>query len=279
MKALHSLFLILLATVIVVTACEKNPLESSDLFADSFDALDKATDPEAPEGSGGQGGTPLPIFILDGPGPFFFWALDLSEDQIEQIKAIGESYRPQSNQGGPQGGPQDGRPGGPQGGPPNGPLGGPDSTAHAQREEQMQAMREEMFAVLTDAQKLLLAEIEAQLELGQYPDAAVEAKLTFLTEALGLDAGQQTEFTAIITEYGNRWIALRNTEDRQEAHEAMRTLFEELDAAVIAVLSEEQITAYETLKTECKPEGRGPGGPGSGGPGRGPHGPPGGTGN
>ena len=250
MKTLRILILLAFAAAIVLAACDKDSsTEPSFLDSELMKSLDGDSTP--PDQGGPGEGEPPPVFLLEGPGAYFFWALDLTEEQQQQIREIGQKYQ-KANQ--PPG--QGGRPGNP-----------PSEGEKVRRDSLRQVMHDEMVGILTDAQKAVLEQIEAQLQNGEYPDIAVEKKVAFLTEKLALTADQQAQFGDFLKTYGDQLIAARSPDqDPREGHEAVRGIFEELDERVRLLLNDEQLEAYEALRAECRPE-QGLGG--SGGQGRG----------
>ena len=164
-------------------------------------------------------------FIIDGAGPLYFWVLDLTDEQKEQIKEIVSEFR--SDFVGLCGRWNSG-------------------LSWEEIKEERQALREKIreaiYEILTDEQKTILDEIKTQLENGQYPDILVEKRVAFLTEQLDLMTEQQNQVTELYKEYGNLLIESRNESgDRFEFRMAKRELFMELDGKIKVLLTGEQL--------------------------------------
>ncbi len=171
-------------------------------------------------------------FIIDGAGPLYFWVLDLTDEQKEQIKEIVSEFR--SDFVGLCGRWNSG-------------LSWEEikEERHALREK----IREAIYEILTDEQKVILDEIKTQLENGQYPDILVERRVAFLAEQLDLTAEQQNQVAELYKEYGSLLIASRNESgNRFEFRMAKRELFMELDGKIKVLLTGEQLELYEELK-------------------------------
>ncbi len=173
-------------------------------------------------------------FILNGPGPFFLWVLDLTDEQKEQLREIGEKHRAEMHELHMQA---------------RGEMNRED--LRAQHEATRQAMMEEILSILTDEQKALLDQIQAQIEAGQYPDIVVEKRVAHLTELLNLDEDQQTAVKELMAEYGAKMLELRADQaDPRQCHEEGRALMQEFRDAVKALLNEEQLALFEEMKAE-----------------------------
>lgn len=175
-------------------------------------------------------------FAFHGQRPFFLWVLDLTDEQKEQIQEIGEKYRPDMR-GMCQ------RPG---------EYANWDSLKQA-REEMHEAMFAEIYEILTEDQKTILAEIQAQLDAGQYPTIVIEKRIAHLTEKLGLSEDQQDQIADLMADYGAQILDLKNSSDdmlsvRQQSREIMQAYH----AAFMALLTEEQQTAFKELRRELR---------------------------
>jgi Spy/CpxP family protein refolding chaperone len=171
-------------------------------------------------------------FIIDGAGPFLFSVLDLTEEQKEQIKEIVHRFRPEFK--GLRGRWNDGK-------------------SWEEIREERRALREQVYAaiyeILTDEQKAIIDEIEAQLVNGEFPDIIVEKRVEYLTEELGLSPDQQDQISILLKEYGNLLLAARNESDNPRDFRGVKfDLFQELDAKIREILTDEQIERYNQLK-------------------------------
>lgn len=260
MKSLTSAAFMLVTVIFLIGCSGDTPTEFEGVnrngLASSEDATFLLVDAKDPVGAETE-----PAFLLDGPGPFFFWALDLTDEQKEQLREIGGQYREtfrqleaQWRQGNTSW-----------------------ETIQSQRDSLHQLMHDEMVGILNEQQLAVLEEIEAQLESGQYPAIVIEKKVAFLTEKLSLTEDQQGEISELLADYGAQLLAVRDSsQNPRDFHEAMRSIMAELDEEVTALLDEQQLEAYDVLKEEHRPEHRPEGPPGHGGPGH--HGGPGGPG-
>ena len=244
------LLVLAIGCMMMLMGCsEDSPMEFNHADGNDLASADDATfllvDAKDPVGAESE-----PAFLLDGPGPFFFWALDLTEDQKDELKKIGESYRETVRQLEEQWRQAD----------------VPWEAVRAQRDSLHQVMHDEMVQLLTTEQQLVLQEIEAQLESGQYPSVVIERKVEFLTEELNLTPEQQGMIGNLLAEYGAMLVAARDTsQNPRDFHESMRSIMSDLDAQVTALLDDEQLKAYTALKEEHRPDrepGPPPGGPG-----------------
>jgi Spy/CpxP family protein refolding chaperone len=173
-------------------------------------------------------------FLVDGAGPMYFWALDLTEEQKEQIKEIVSDLRPNFKEMCSRW--KEGK------------------SWEDIREERI-ALREKIriaiYEILTDEQKAIVDEMAVQLAAGEFPDAVVEKRVEKLTEELGLDTDQQQKITDLFKDYGSQMIQMRNASDEpKEFHMAKYELFQELDAKIREILTEEQIELYDIFKNE-----------------------------
>jgi len=173
-------------------------------------------------------------FKVDGVGPMYFWVLDLSEEQKEQIKAIVSDLRPDFKEMCSRW------------------IEGKSwEEIRAERKALREKIREAIYEILTDEQKAIVDEMAAQLAAGEFPDAVIEKRIEKLTEVLGLDADQQQKITDLFKDYGSQMIQMRNvSDDPKEFHMAKYELFQELDAKIREILTEEQLELYDAFKSE-----------------------------
>ncbi len=245
MKAIRILILLALAVTMILTGCDKDSATDPNLNSDVGGILERVSTSSGP-GQRGQEREALPMFLLEGPGPFFFWALDLTEEQQQQLQEIGQKYMESMRPPG-----QGGQPGSP-----------PDENEKALHDSLRQVMHDEMVEILSEDQKAVLAEIETQLEDGEYPEIATQKRVEFLTEKLGLTVDQQNQARDLLKQFGTRLIEIRkSTQDKRESREAVGELLKELDQKFVDLLDEGQKSLYETLKVEFRPK-NGPGGHG-----------------
>jgi len=171
-----------------------------------------------------------PVFILDGPGPFLFQALDLTDEQKERLKEIAVSYREKLEDLRAE-------------------LRQSGISREAMHEKHLalrQEMYQEMKTILTGDQKTLLAEIESQLQQGIYPEVLIDKRIAHMTAELGLDESQQAALKIIFTDYGAQLLALRGSEsDMRTIHIKVKAIMEALRTAITGVLNEEQIALFE----------------------------------
>ena len=173
-------------------------------------------------------------FMMDGAGPIIFQVLDLSEEQIAQIREIVSSYRGQF--GRCQERWQSGQSW---------------EDIRAAREAARDSMFAEILTVLTPEQRAIIEEIQNQLDQGIYPEILVEKRVEFFTELLSLTADQQNIFSAMFAQFGQDMLEARdNAANRRELHETLRALFEELDTQIAAVLNADQLEVYNAWKAE-----------------------------
>jgi len=171
-------------------------------------------------------------FIIDGAGPFLFSVLDLTEEQKEQIREIVHQFRPEFK--GLRGRWNDGK-------------------SWEEIREERRALREQIYAaiyeILTDEQKAIINEIETQLANGEFPDIIVEKRVEYLTGELGLTPDQQTQIYTLLKEYGALLLEARNKSDgSMDFRSAKFDIFQDLDAKIREILTDEQIELYEQLK-------------------------------
>lgn len=213
--------------------------------------------PQAPELTGMEdpsfllvaGEDPLGIeqesaFMIDGIGPLYFGVLDLSDEQIDQIREIVSQYRDDFK---------------------NLQSRWRQGKSWSEIREQRRALREEISAaieeILTEEQKAILEEIKTQLENGEFPDIIIDKRVEFLTAELNLTSEQQEQIKALFKEYGNRLLAARNNGKNPRQFRIMMTgIFKELDEAISALLTEEQLQLYNQLKAKYFYRGRHRGG-------------------
>jgi len=175
-------------------------------------------------------------FLLNGPGPFFLWALDLTEEQKVILREIGDKYRDEMRSLHMQARQERNREG-----------------IKAQHEELRQAMMEEILDILTDGQKVVLEQIRAQIEAGQFPEIVIEKRVAHLTERLDLTADQQIDLAGLMAEYGAKMLQIRNEEkDPRTCHLEGRAIMQEYREAVKALLTVEQLVLFENLKAEFR---------------------------
>jgi Spy/CpxP family protein refolding chaperone len=173
-------------------------------------------------------------FIIDGAGPFLFSVLDLTEEQKVQIKEIVHRFRPEFKD--IRGRWNDGK-------------------SWQEIREERHALREQVYAaiyeILTDEQKAIIDEIEAQLATGEFPDIIVDKRVEYLTEELGLSTDQRDQISILLKEYGTLLLAARNESDNPLDFRGVKfDLFQELDAKIREILTDEQIERYNQLKRE-----------------------------
>lgn len=188
--------------------------------------------------------TSEPAFRLDGRGPMFFWVLDLTDDQKDQIKTISRGYKDEFRALHQQW------------------RSGEVSfdEIKAQRDSLRNVIHEEILTVLTPDQIALLEDIQAQIDAGQYPTQVIEHRVAFLTDTLGLDTDQAQQISGILAQYGNELLAARaNASDRREFRENARTILQAMDEAIAAVLTEDQLAIYRELKAKHSGRHRGKG--------------------
>lgn len=175
-------------------------------------------------------------FLFDGPGPFFLWVLDLTDEQKAQIREIGDKYRQAMFDLHRQG-----REGG-------------DWQALREKHRELREQRmEEIKGILTEEQLAVLAEIEAQIEAGEFPAIVIEKRVAMLTEKLNLSDEQQQQVKDLMSEYGNQLLAIRkNAENPRDAREAGRELLKEYRDAFKSLLTEEQLALFEDMRAEFR---------------------------
>jgi len=220
------------ALIIFAIGCSEQAATNPDISAYNDVAVANSAFPLAGAEDPSIGLPAGPACILNGPGPFLFQALDLTDEQKTQLKDIAVSYREKMEalwseirQSGIS-----------------------RETAHEKLMVLRQEMYDEMKSILTDAQRALLAEAEAQLAQGIFPDILIEQRVAYLTELLALDESQQQTLKKIFAEYGAKLLTLRgSTQDFRNLHEQTRTLMNELQDAVINILNEEQSAQYQAL--------------------------------
>ena len=175
-------------------------------------------------------------FLLNGPGPFFLWALELTDEQKVVLREIGDKYRDEMRALHIQARQEHNREG-----------------LKAQHEELRQAMMEEILDVLTDEQKIVMEQIRAQIEGGHFPDIIIEKRVAHLTERLNLTADQQEALSSLMAEYGAKMLQIRNQEkDPRACQTEGRAIMQEYREAVKALLTEEQLVLFENLKAEFR---------------------------
>jgi Spy/CpxP family protein refolding chaperone len=173
-------------------------------------------------------------FKIDAAGPMYFWVLDLSEEQKEQIKEIVHDLRPNFKEMFSRW------------------IAG--KSWEEIREERMalrEKIRKSIYEILTDEQKALVDQMAAQLAAGEFPDAVVEKRVEVLSEELGLSEEQQQHIKDLFKDYGSQLIQMRNACDNpKDFHLAKYEIFQELDAKIREILTEEQLESYDTFKRE-----------------------------
>lgn len=173
-------------------------------------------------------------FKVDAAGPMYFWVLDLTEEQKVQIKEIVHDLRPDFKEMCSR---------------------WIEGKSWEEIREERMALREKIriaiYEILTDEQKAIVDEMAAQLAAGEFPDAVVEKRVEVLTEKLGLSEEQQQQITDLFKDYGSQLIQMRNSsDDPKDFHMAKFELFQELDAKIREILTEEQIDLYDAYKSE-----------------------------
>ena len=230
-RVIRTIF-IMIGFVLIVSCKQQEPMENmAELNGSSF-LLMADEDPLGVE----EG----PAFTLDGVGPLYFGVLDLTDEQVAQIREIAAKYRDefralmQEWKNGKSW-----------------------QEIREKRRQLHEQMLSEMEQILTDEQKAILEEIRTQLANGEYPDIIIDKRVAFLTERLNLTAEQQEAIRDLLKEYGNRLLALRNeSRHRGQFGLEMMRLFKELDEKIIALLTPEQITLYNELKGWHRFKGR-----------------------
>ncbi len=229
---LRWIMVILIGIFLVIGCTQQEPMEEvSDLNSTSFLLLADEDPLGVEEG---------PAFVMDGVGPMFLGVLDLTEEQMAQIREIAAKYREEFRALRQQ---------------------WKDGTSwkelREKRRELHERMLQEIEQILTDEQKAVLEEIRSQLANGEYPDIIIEKRVAFLTEQLNLTKEQQEAIRVLLKEYGNKLLAARNNSSHpgQFAMQMMR-IFRELDAKIVALLAPEQLTLYNQLKEWHKFKGR-----------------------
>ena len=123
----------------------------------------------------------------------------------------------------------------------------------AKHEEMRQIMMEEILTILTEDQKAVLEQIQAQIDAGQYPEIVVEKRVAHLTELLNLDEDRPIAVAGLMASYGAKMLQLKSDRtDPRECHAEGRALMQEYREAVEALLSEEQLVLFEQMKVEFK---------------------------
>lgn len=212
--------------------------------------------PNAPEGNFDAGpaflliseNDPLQLesdqaFMMDGTGPIFFDVLDLTEAQKTQIREIVQSYREQfralHN---------------------NWQNGASWEEIRSQRKALREQMHNEIMQVLTPEQQAIIQEIQDQLASGIYPDILVDKRLETLTDLLTLTPEQQDQIRPLLAQAGADMLAAREAAGNfRELRKALRTIFENLDQQISALLTPEQLAIYNDWKARHR---RGPHRPG-----------------
>jgi hypothetical protein len=175
-------------------------------------------------------------FLFHGPGPFFLWVLELSDEQKTALREIGETYREQMRNHHRQ-------------------------ARHSRDHEQLrsehqalrQAMHEEILTILTDEQKAILAEIETQMEQGIYPEIVIEKRVEHLTDILDLNTDQQNALAALLADYGAQLIGIRNTyQDPREGHRAARSILQEFHHTFTDLLNEDQLVLLAEYRQQIE---------------------------
>ncbi len=232
------IFIIMSLTAISIMSCSQDtPVTQQSLASDSQDdalalyLLGNEAPIEAEQ---------VDNFMFHGPGPFFLWVLDLTDEQKESLKEIGDKYREQMHSLHMQARQE-----------------GHSEDLRAMHEEIRQAMMEEIFEILTAGQKAVLDQIQTQIDAGQYPAIVIEKRVAHLTEILNLDEDQQTAIAELMSDYGAKILQLRADQtDPRQFHEAARTVMQEYREAIKAILNEEQLALFEELKAKFR--GKGP---------------------
>ena len=232
MKKTMLLSVILITGLIILNACnQQEPMSQepiSSYTADQAGALyllgnDAPIEADQPAN-----------FLFHGPGPFFLWALDLSDAQKDQLHIIGEEHRREMRdqfremmQNG-------------------------DWEAHrAAHEALREEMLEKIMDILTDEQKAILEEIQNQIDSGQYPTIIIDQRLAFLTEKLDLTEDQKQSIRSLMETYGAKLLQIRaQSEDPKSMHEQSREILDEYITALKALLDEDQLSLFEQLQAQ-----------------------------
>jgi len=89
------------------------------------------------------------------------------------------------------------------------------------------------------------------------PEERAQKQTERLTEELALSEAQATEVAAINLDYAAKMNALKEASTERGANrEAFKTLRTEQQTAIKAVLTADQVTAYEAMKSDRKGKGR-----------------------
>jgi len=175
-------------------------------------------------------------FLFHGPGPFFLWALDLTDEQKSKLHEIGEAHRAEMRdhfKGSMRNGDREAM-----------------KEEHAKLREEMMG---EIWTILTDEQKAVLDEIQNQIDNGQYPTIIIEKRVASLTEKLNLTEAQQEDFRKLMADYGAKLLQIRNMDgEPRELHQASREILQEYKEAFKALLDEDQLAAFEEMKANFR---------------------------
>jgi len=185
-----------------------------------------------------------PAFMLDNRGMMYFFVLDLSDEQKEAIIEIHEKYKPDFK---PFHQEWD--------------IREADWTHIKAERDSIQALiYSEIVSILNEDQKVLLDQIQTQLENGEYPAMLVEYRVAKLTETLDLTEEQQEQISVLISAYGSQMLLARDSSDnRMDFENSRRQLGAELNEKIIALLTDEQVVIYNDILKDCaRPR---PGGP------------------
>ncbi len=240
-KQLFMILMILLAAF--VSSCSQNSTAPEDNFSILGGELDDSeflliSDDDPTELASEA------AFRIDGHGSMFFWVLDLTDEQKEQIRTITGSYRGEFRELHQQWR--------------NGDVSFED--IKAQRDSLHAVIQTEILTVLTPEQIAILEDIQNQIDNGQFPTQIIEKRVEFLADTLGLDATQQQQITDIMVQYGAELLAARaNSDNRREFRETARGIFQAMDEAIAAVLTEDQLAIYRELKANHSGRNRGKG--------------------
>jgi Spy/CpxP family protein refolding chaperone len=230
MRRLYFLSFIVLGLNLVLWSCSDQYDQQSINNFDSEGAaflLEDEIDPLAIETD--------QAFMIDGHGPMYFRALDLTEEQKDQMHEIARSFRDEFHSMHQQW--------------------HNDRTSWEEIRAARDALRQQMYdlfvEILTEEQKAVLEEIEEQLANGQYPTIIIQKRVESLTKKLGLTPEQQAKISDLFAVYGALLLSARNeSENRQVYHETRRAILSELNEKILDVLDDAQEALYQEMKKE-----------------------------
>jgi len=131
--------------------------------------------------------------------------LSLNPDQIEKIREIFKSHREQFKHGSRDISSADRR------------------KAHSKIRA---ALYEQIMPILDETQQKILTGLKTDFEAGKIPDIIIETRVRRMTEDLDLTDSQAKELKSTFTEFGEKMISIRNSDDPQRGE--MRKQFAEM---------------------------------------------------